>query len=70
MPEPTPPAFGKLGAKAPAAGVAEPVRSKRLEHAATRGLASLSSYGPLALKLYVTLWIVALAVSVFVMVKA
>ncbi|TPI66790.1 hypothetical protein FJ420_23830 [Mesorhizobium sp. B3-1-3] len=70
MPEPTPHAFGKFDAKAPAASVAEPVRSKRLEHAATRGLATLSSHGSLALKLYVMLWIVALAVSVFVMVKA
>ncbi|TPK90644.1 MULTISPECIES: hypothetical protein [unclassified Mesorhizobium] len=70
MPEPTPPAFGKFGAKAPAAAVTEPARPKRLENAAARGLATLSSHGSLALKLYVTLWIVAVAVSVFVMVKA
>ncbi|TPI41870.1 hypothetical protein FJW07_05020 [Mesorhizobium sp. B3-1-9] len=69
MPEPTPHALGKFDAKAPAA-VTEPARPKRLENAAARGLAALSSHGSLALKLYVMLWIVALAVSVFVMVKA
>jgi len=70
MREPTPsPAFGKFGAKAPVTA-AEPPRSKRLENAATRGLAMLSSHGPLALKLYVMLWIVAVAASVFVMLKA
>lgn len=70
MREPTPPpAFGKFGAKAPAA-MAEPPKSKRLENAGTRVLAMLSSHGPLALKLYVTLWIVALAASIIVMLKA
>ncbi|WP_027165689.1 hypothetical protein [Mesorhizobium sp. WSM3224] len=71
MHEPTPPpAFGKFGAKTPVAAVVEPARSKRLQNAATRGLAALSSHGPLALRLYVALWIVAVAASVFVMVKA
>jgi hypothetical protein len=71
MREPTPPpAFGKFGAKAPVAAVAEPARSKRLQNAAARGLAALSSHGPLALKLYVALWIIAVAASVFVMMKA
>ena len=65
-----PPAFGKFGAKAPVTAAAERAISKRLENAATRGLAALSSYGPLAVKLYVLLWILAVAASVFVMVKA
>ena len=70
MREPRPsPACGKFGARAPAT-VAVPPRSKRIENAATRGLAMLSSHGPLALKLYVMLWVAALAASVFVILKA
>jgi len=59
-----PHAFGKLGTKAPLAVV-----TGRTSAHATVGLA-LASYGPLALKVCVALWIVAVLASVFVIIKA
>ena len=71
MREPTPPpAFGKFSAKVPVAAATKPVGSKRLENAAERMRSGLSSHGSLALKLYVVLWIVAVAAAAFVMMKA
>ncbi|WP_192254363.1 hypothetical protein [Mesorhizobium silamurunense] len=70
MHEPAPPrAFGKFGAKARAAVAAEPARSKGMENVATRVRAALSSHGPLALRVYVALWIVAVLASAFVIMK-
>lgn len=62
-----PRAFGKLGTKAPLA-----VARGRTDANGMVGtlVAALPSYGPLALKVCVTLWIVAVLTSVFVVIKA
>ncbi|TIQ29991.1 MAG: hypothetical protein E5X48_29495 [Mesorhizobium sp.] len=63
-----PRAFGKLGTKAPLA-VATGRASANATVGTRMGLA-LPSYGPLALKVCVALWIVAVLASVFVIIKA
>ena len=63
-----PHAFGKLGTKMPLA-----VATGRTGANGTVGTlvaSALPSYGPLALKVCVTLWIVAVLASVFVVIKA
>ena len=62
-----PSAFGKLGTKAPLAVAAG--RANANGAVGTRMGAALSSYGPLALKVCVALWIVAVLASVFVSIK-
>ena len=62
-----PRAFGKLGTQAPAALATGRTGANGMMRTL---VAALPSYGPLALKVCVTLWIVAVLASVFVVVKA
>ncbi|RWM07006.1 MAG: hypothetical protein E5X80_08525 [Mesorhizobium sp.] len=64
-----PRAFGKLGTKAPLAVAAAGRASANATVGTSMGL-TLPSYGPLALKVCVALWIVAVLASVFVIIKA
>ena len=63
-----PHAFGKLGTKAPLAVATGRTGANGM--VGTFVASALPSYGPLALKVCVTLWIVAVLASVFVIVKA
>jgi hypothetical protein len=63
-----PRAFGKLGTKAPLAVATGRTGANGM--VGTFVASALPSYGPLALKVCVTLWIVAVLVSVFVVTKA
>lgn len=60
--------FGRLGTKAPLAVATG--RTGSNEMVGTLVASALPSYGPLALKACVALWIVAVLASVFVIVKA
>jgi hypothetical protein len=63
-----PRAFGKLGTKTPLAVATGRTGANGV--VGTLVASALPSYGPLALKACVTLWTVAVLVSVFVIVKA
>lgn len=62
--------FGMLATKAPLVVTAGRANANGIENVATRMGAAFSSYGQLALKIYVALWIVALLAPVFVSIKA
>ena len=61
-------AFGKLDAKAPLAVATGRTGANGMAGALVAS--ALSSYGPLALKVCVALWIVAVLGSVFIIIKA
>lgn len=63
-----PRAFGKLGTKAPLAVATG--RASANGMVGTLVGSALRTYGPLALKVSVALWIVAVLASVFVIIKA
>jgi|GEM_PF-3200843 hypothetical protein len=62
--------FGKFGGSAPAAVVTATAGSTRMSGAMAHIRAALASHGPLALKLFVVLWVVAVLASVFFVMKA
>ncbi|RWL83692.1 MAG: hypothetical protein EOR68_14485 [Mesorhizobium sp.] len=63
-----PRAFGKLGTKAPLAVATGRTGANGM--VGTLVASALPSYGPLALKVCVALWIVAVLASVFFVIKA
>jgi hypothetical protein len=62
--------FGKFGGGAPAAVATVAVGSTRMGGAVARIRAALASHGPLALKVFVVLWVVAMLASAFFVMKA
>jgi hypothetical protein len=64
------PVFGKLGAKPPVAVAATATGSTSMDKAAARVRAVLSSHGPLALKLSLVLWTVAVLAAAFFITRA
>lgn len=64
------PVFGRLEVKPPVAVAAAPAGSKSMDKATARVRAVLSSHGPLALKLSVVLWTVAVLAAAFFITRA
>ena len=64
------PVFGKLGIKPPVVIAAAPTMSKSMGSIATRMREVLSSYGGLALKLFVVVWTVLVLAAVFYITQA
>ncbi|WP_292596330.1 hypothetical protein [Mesorhizobium sp.] len=65
------PVFGKLGIKTPVVvAAAAPTMSKRIKNILPRMREVLSSYGGLALKLFVVVWTVLVLAAVFYITQA